>query len=755
MMPNMDGFELCRQLKADKRLSHIPVILFSVTYTDIDSAQLAEDVGASRFILKTMEPGEFIAEINDVIHQYAKNELEVPTSLKLDEAKLDRLHYQSVVKKLSKKIEQLSSTSKSLQISEERYRTLIEGTSDAIITVDKDDIVTSWNPGAENMIGLTAAEIIGTSLSRLVPEYNADEMKALLSQVVEKGFVKGYETSLLHGDGSVIQVDISLGEMRTEDGKSLGSSAIIRDITLRKETEESLRQKTSELSATVRELSCLYKVSTVLEQHDMSLDLIFHDIVEIIAAALNDQGGNCVKIIYRGNEFVSINFRETEWKLSLEIMAHGEKVGELASFKYDKPDAGTDSPFKDEEKRLLEDIVLHLQSCIERRASREEKIIMEKRLAQSQKMEVIGTLAGGIAHDFNNILTPIIGYSEMVLDSLPEGAEARQNLRKVIMASQRAAKLVKQILLFSRQGDQDKQPIQIHLIIKEALKLLRSTIPTDIEFRENIETCGTVLCDPTEIHQITMNLCTNSYHAMQLKGGTLNVSLSEKSGAGEAEQGDDHQGKYVMLEVSDTGIGMNKEVQKNIFDPFFTTKEVGKGTGLGLSVVHGIVSGMGGHITVKSEPDRGTVFRVYFPICEKDNIDDEKKERNYSVGGHEKLLFVDDEEVIVQLNLLVLEKLGYQVTGFTSSKEALECFSKDPRNFDLIITDMAMSGLNGTELAAKIHTIRPDIPIILCSGYSAIIDHEKSKDLGLADYLQKPISARRMDSAIRSILGKK
>ncbi len=336
---------------------------------------------------------------------------------------------------------------------------------------------------------------------------------------------------------------------------------------------------------------------------------------------------------------------------------------------------------------------------------------MEERLRQGQKLEAIGTLAGGIAHDFNNILSAIIGYSELALMKLAADSEICSDIKEVLTAGNRAKRLVGQILTFSRQNKEEKRPVQVSLIAQEALKLLRSSLPATIDIRKNIQSHALVLSDPTQLHQIFMNLCTNSAHAMRGKGGILEVTLSDQeidSNFVSAHPGI-QPGTYLKLTVSDTGHGIPSEIMDSIFDPFFTTKDKGAGTGLGLSVVHGIVEGCGGTMTVYSEPDQGTTFNLFFPIIETTL---EEKPEKYTIipTGTEHILFVDDEKPICDLARQVLALLGYVVEIRTSSIEALALFKSKPGHFDLVITDMTMPQMTGDALARKLMTIRPTYP---------------------------------------------
>ena len=374
-------------------------------------------------------------------------------------------------------------------------------------------------------------------------------------------------------------------------------------------------------------------------------------------------------------------------------------------------------------------------------------------------MEAIGTLAGGIAHDFNNILAAIMGYSEMAKFVLPADSKATKDINQVLKASERAADLVKQILTFSRKSPHHLQPFSPHLIIREALKMLRASLPTTINMQVDIDNeCGKIMADPTNIHQIIVNLCTNSLHAMEDEKGILSVSLHRKEISAEEINGESgvSPGPFVVLEVSDTGRGMDQTTMGHIFDPYFTTKEAGKGTGLGLSVIYGIVQACQGFIKVESEPGRGTTFHVYLPALQQEtSTTDEAEIDEIMPTGTEQILVVDDEEKLTELLERMLKSLGYSVISFTSSLEALEEFKTLPEKYDLIVTDMTMPDMNGADLVKEIMNIRPGASIILCTGYSNLIDEEKARSMGVSGYLEKPIIKKELAKLIRKVLDRK
>ena len=401
-------------------------------------------------------------------------------------------------------------------------------------------------------------------------------------------------------------------------------------------------------------------------------------------------------------------------------------------------------------------VMLIGRDITEQREAEKEKAALQERLQQAQKMEAIGTLAGGIAHDFNNILSSILGFAELADLDMPENTRAKSNLQHSMKAALRAKDLVQQILAFSRQGKQERKPLNIKPIIKEGLKFLRASLPATIEIRQNIEEdLGTIEADPTQVHQVLMNLCTNAAHAMDGNGGVLEVSLGNLDVEGEISISSlgIHPGPYLRLRVSDTGHGIPPETLKRIFDPYFTTKEVGKGTGLGLAVVHGIVKSYGGGIALSSKVGKGSTFDIYFPRIGTESSPLETGEGEpIPLGKHERVLFVDDEEMIVEIGQNFLEHLGYEAVARTSSVEALELFRVQPARFDLVITDMTMPKMTGDKLAQELLRIRPEIPILIYTGFSEHITEEKAKAMGIRGLVKKPLVMKELAKAVRSAL---
>ena len=382
---------------------------------------------------------------------------------------------------------------------------------------------------------------------------------------------------------------------------------------------------------------------------------------------------------------------------------------------------------------------------------------VEEQLRQSQKMEAIGTLAGGIAHDFNNILAAILGFTELAIDDVSDRPEVERNLHNILKSSMRAKELVKQILAFSRKTAHERSPTSLTPLIRETVQLLKASIPATIQIVSTLRaTSDTVLAAPVEVQQILMNLATNASLAMEEKGGALEIDLVDIDFAPDSPvlEPDVMPGEYVQLVVKDTGVGMSPDVMKRAFEPFFTTRVRGKGTGMGLAVVYGIVKNLQGMITVESEAGKGSTFRVSLPKI-KTGVKEEQTLAAQTPGGKESILFVDDEEMLAEWGQAMLERLGYAVTALTDSTEALKLFSSDPSRFDLVITDQTMPKLTGLNLARKLLEVQNNIPIIICTGHSDGVSPEKAREVGIKEFLIKPIGKQELATVVRSVLDTK
>ncbi len=434
--------------------------------------------------------------------------------------------------------------------------------------------------------------------------------------------------------------------------------------------------------------------------------------------------------------------------LSVPVMIGTSLVGQVAL-------ANPGRAYTDDDLSAIERLAGIYALALDRHRDHQDKEALRRQLHQMQKLEAIGSLAGGIAHDFNNLLSPIIGFSEMILEDMPADDSHRENLTEVITAGKRASGLVKQILAFSRQAKQEVRPVRLPGIINEVLQLCRSTLPVTIEIKKEIpEIRGHVMADPTRIHQVAMNLVTNAFHAMQESGGTLWVRLGERSlEPSEAERKSMIPGTYVRLTVEDTGVGMSPATLEKAFDPYFTTKDKEKGTGLGLALAHGIVESYKGKVMIRSEQGRGTRVEVWLPRVAPPALEQEDSPKNTgekSPGG--RILLVDDDESVLRMMTRMLTRVGHEVTPFSDPGEALSLFREAPDNHDLVITDMTMPGLTGDDLCRVLKEIRPDIPVVVCTGYSEKLGGDKAAAIGMDAVLMKPIVRDELEETVKTIL---
>jgi PAS domain S-box-containing protein len=629
---------------------------------------------------------------------------------------------------------------KILKESEERFRLLYESAPLPYQSLDNNghflDVNQAW---LDTLGGYTKDEVVGRSFGDFLrPEWK-EHFKYNFPRFQDKGEILGVEFEMVKKDGSAILVYFNGKIGYDEEGDFQQTHCIFQDITEQRANEELVRKSKEEWEKTFDAMSDI----VTIQDKDMRIvraNKAAHQFFQANYGELNFK--HCYEVFTgtsepcQGCPLVE-TLQEKDHRSAIMIHENLGKIFQISS-----------SQISDENGEFQ--YLVHIAKDIT------EQKKLEEELFQAHKMEAIGTLAGGIAHDFNNILSAIMGYSEIAKLSIPADSDATKDIDQVIKSSRRAADLVQQILSFSRKSDRRLEPINPHLIIKEALKMLRSSLPTTINMVEDIDNeCEKILADPTNIHQIIVNLCTNSLHAMENEKGVLSVSLyrkeiNDEEIIGEAEV---TAGPFIVLEISDTGHGMDQAMIDHIFDPYFTTKEVGKGTGLGLSVIHGIIQDYHGFIRVDSKPGEGTTFYVYIPVLQQEILSSDKAEIDESLPtGSERILVVDDESMIANLNKAVLEQLGYKVTVIMQSIDALEQICTDPDQFDLVITDQTMPNLTGAELAKEVLRIKPDMPIILCTGYSSVLSEENALAIGIKKYAKKPVDRITLAKIVRQML---
>ncbi len=670
-------------------------------------------------------------------------EREIENLLVSDEA--TRADMAVALQKLREEIEDRKRAEEALRESEERYRLLADNVTDVIWARDMNLNLTYISPSVMDQQGYTVEEAMARTLEENwapdslnhVREVFAEELQMEKDKQKDLHRSRTIEVEVKCKDGSTIWTEGKMSFLRDKDGEPMGIIGVTRNINERKQAEEALRESES-------------KFRNLFDLSPQAIAL-----TEVKTGKLVDVNHKfCELTKYAKEEILGLSTTEVGFYLE------ADRIKFLKELQSSGKVNGLEMEFKAKDNSVLHTLmfariiqIAGVSFILTIFHNVTEQKHLEAQLQQFQKMESIGTLAGGIAHDFNNILGIIIGNAELALDDVPKGNPARFNLEEILTGSSRAKDVIRQLLSFARKTKPEKKPTNIIPIVKESLKLLRSSIPASIEIRQHIsKNVDTILADPTQINQVLINLCTNADHAMT-DGGIVEVSLKN------VELGEDttaqypnlNPGRYVNLTISDTGHGMSPEEIDRIFDPYFTTKGVDKGSGMGLAVVHGIVMNHDGAIFVDSELGKGTTFNIFFPITEKEPVPEIQMDEDLPTGK-ERILFIDDEESMVNVGRYRLERLGYQVETKTSPVEALELFRANPDQFDLVITDMTMPQMTGDHLVEKILKIRPDLPTIICTGFSEKIDEEKAKGIGIRQYIEKPLKRSDLAKLVRKAL---
>ena len=631
---------------------------------------------------------------------------------------------------------------------ENRYRHLIENINEVVLTMDQHGFFTYVTTSVKNLFGYDPSDLLGRSyIDFLFP----DDIPFLTRRFkdVLAGNIKASEYRILKKTGEAWWVQSSSRPLYYQ-GRPVGLQMVMSDINNRKLTEESL-QKNEKLLNEIQHLTRIGGWEYHLAVRKMHwTDSVFH----ILEIPRDFDPNNFYKEIK--------TFMPEDWKRLKQAFRRAVVYGEPYDLEIQlKTAAGnllwmrTTAQAEQKDGRTAR-VFGNIIDITERKNAEAEKAKLEFQLRQAYKMEAIGTLAAGIAHDFNNILTAIMSNTELSLLFMPANHKIRKNLEQILKSGNRARDLVRQILTFSRRTDIEPRPVDMVLLVEEGIKFLRASLPPSVEIKQDINRIqGSVLADSTQLHQVMINLCTNAVQAMPEAGGILTVSLKpvELDPEQTAEFADLKPGAYQRLTVADNGHGIDQETLERIFDPFFTTKETGQGTGLGLALVHGIVKSHKGAITVSSRPNQGTTFHVYLPWHKSLNPENNLAVNN-PVGGKEHILLVDDEEPLVEVIREILEHLGYRVSSFVSGREALRAYKENPFGFDLVITDESMPRMSGSQLARELLSLRPDQPIILCTGYSEAISEGLAREIGISAFLMKPITISELGRTIRGLLNK-
>ena len=637
---------------------------------------------------------------------------------------------------------------KSLRENQALLAGVISSAMDGIIAVDEDHRITLFNPGAERMFGCTLQEALGQPLNHFIPErfrtqHTAHVRHFASSALAHQMMGKSAPLFGLRNNGTEFPIEVSISKVDVSGHKLF--TALVRDVTGQKQTEEHLRRNRDRLSLAL-DVSKLGTYDRYIPENRMEFS-------DRALAAMGLPPGTSLsyeqylEMLHPEDRATMELAREESWKSNQDLYAELRIIWPDGSLHWL---VVRGRPYRDEAGSPLR------SSGVIQDITNQKKI--EEAQLRSQKLESLGTLAGGIAHDFNNILFSISGNAELAAEDLPPHHPGRSSLNEIKKSARRAADLVRQILAFSRpQAQKTRELVQVETVVGEAVKLMRSTLPAMIEVRTSFaHGLPLVNVDPSQIHQIVVNLTTNAAHAIGDHAGTIEVLLTATEvGAEESAIRQITPGRYVLLEITDNGCGMDAATRKRIFDPFFTTKPVGQGTGLGLFVVDGIARSHGGAVTVYSEPGKGSVFHVYLPVAHQSK-ESEPIQSPVPVprGDQWRVLYVDDEEALVSVVTRKLSRLGYKVTGFTDAEAALQEFASGPGNFDAIVTDLAMPRLSGFDLLRQALTLRPNIPTVITSGYLRPEDHELARQIGVQQIILKPGTTEELGIALDALLRK-
>jgi PAS domain S-box-containing protein len=636
-------------------------------------------------------------------------------------------------------ITEARSSNNALKAASRRWLDTFNAMSEPLAILDLDCRIVQSNRALRSLVGKSESEIIGRLCWEIIPSATENKKACPCANTQLSG---RRETAIV--DIGERRFEVAMDPRFDEKGRISGYIHIMSDITEREKADRALREARQTLT-------------TILDSIDATIYVADMDTNEILF--MNRLMKNTFNGDFTGQQcWKAFRHKKGPCKDCTNPKLLNEKGVPTGVCVWEGYNSLSGAYYINYDRaiRWIDGRYVRLQvatDITQLKTLEQERQRTETQLRQAQKMEAIGTLAGGIAHDFNNILSAILGYSELALDDALNDRPSPQYLRQILKAGSRARDLVQQILTFSRQTETVAKPIQVQPIVKEALKLLRASLPSTIEIRANIQSDAIVEADPIQIHQVIMNLCTNAGHAMRETGGMLTVEIMNETLSQKFTERYTYMtpGEYLKIEISDTGHGISKKIIDKIFDPYFTTKEKGEGTGMGLAVVQGIVQGCNGAVSVGTSEGQGATFKIYLPITHTDEPTQTKSEVDI-LGGTERILFVDDELTLVELSKQLMERLGYQVTIRTSSIEALELFIKQPHEFDLIITDMTMPNMTGDILATKLMSIRPDIPVIICTGYSEKITQKLLDRLKIKALILKPIIRDELLIAVRQVL---
>ena len=679
--------------------------------------------------------------------------------------------------------EALRVADKTIREAQARYVDLYDFAPVGYFTFDQNGLTEEVNLTAAGLLGYERDFLVGKPFPFLITDRYAGAFRLHLAEVFQKGTNRIDELQVRRQDRSTFYVSMASVPVRDAKGIIVECRSAVIDITEHKQMERALAKSEERLKLALEASGQAvwdWNLSTgvvdwterakTLFGFEPDAKVTYGRFLERVYPEDRDRMRSAVTKVLKQKKEHDAEMRVTWADGTVHwLMAKGRVFFDEAGKSTRMVGVASDITERKRMEEALREARDQLELRVQERtaqlstayevlqAEMQERQRIEQQLRESQKMEAIGTLAGGIAHDFNNILAAIIGFTEMVIDDVSDDTHVQQKMEQVLKAGLRGRELVRQILTFSRKSKAEYRVVTLGPLIRETFRLLRASLPTSISMSLNLEAdLDAVYADPSQIQQVLMNLCTNAAYAMREEGGKLEISLGSVTlGPDDSlPEADTAPGDYVVISVRDSGSGMSEAVKQRIFEPFFTTKPRGQGSGLGLSVVYGIVKSHKGSIMVLSEPDRGAVFRVFLPkAATEESVREESSEA--AAQGSERILFIDDEEVLAEMGRTMLERFGYRVVVQTDSAQALRDFAEHPDQFDLVITDQTMPKMTGVALAEKLLQIRPDIPIILCTGYSDVVSEQTARAKGIRELVMKPLARKEMVEVIHRVLEKK
>jgi len=740
LMPDADGFEFLREVRRSPEICDTPFIFYSAVYTGCRDEDLAMSLGADAFLSKPLEPEVFLRQLNNLLEGFDRSKKRGVSELLVEDEMYLKKYSQVVAARLEEKVRELELANRELTESENRFHNLFNSMRDVVIVADLSRTITDANqPALWEVFGYETAEVVGKNGDFIFGSREAFEMtgKEFFDlQEPRKG--KILEAEYRRKNGDLFTGELYAMKLVDNQGSPVGNIGVIRDITKRKRVEADLRLQSAALQAAAD--------AVVITDHDGTIAWINPAFTALTGYGAEEAIGKNSRDLVRSGVHDQAFYKQL-WDTLLDgevwrgEITNRRKNGTLYA------EEQTITPVKDPHGDLTHFI------GIKRDLTEQGKL--EAQLRHAQKMESIGTLAGGIAHDFNNILTGIIGYGNLALMTMTGDDPQRVRIQHMLEASDRAAHLTKELLLFSRKQALDKKKVDLNLVVGQMEKFLRRVIGDDIEIKTAIgDTKLPVLADSYQIEQVLMNLATNARDSM-LRGGTL-VITTEAANLDEdfiAAYGYGKPGTYALITFSDNGAGMDEETQKRIFEPFFTTKDVGKGTGLGLAVVYGIIKQHDGNINVYSESDRGTTFRIYLPLI-ADNTENVTtlKQKEVPARGTETVLIAEDDDLVREITKNILTEFGYTVIVAVDGEEALRKFKEHADSIQLLLFDLIMPKMSGKDASDEIHKIKPGLKTIFASGYAPDMIQQKASLCPSIHLIQKPTPPHDLLKMVRDVL---